>query len=698
MAKVSPDDIKRDLDQVEADGTFFRQRQDVNSKVRYARWDGQHEDGKKHEANIGNQPFPFEGASDVRVRLSESITNREVRQLKNAFKRSKLRVKGTEQKDWSTASKSTTILDWMVNSQMSPSAQREIELAAQWRQEKGAYMMRIDWHQETALEQDEILMDEINQIALDPQNPELAQVVAELRELILDGGLDEEAASILVQFNDSLDDSQALKAVKDLRETGLASFDVPYFRINRPRWTALRVYRDIYFPTYVDDIQRSRWVAERKYYTPEEIEEKQLSEGWSKAFISEVIEKKGLKSLDHWSTQDRNKFGRQFSYEETVEDQEDLIEIYHVYYKDTAKNGAIGVYKFDMSYFCADKQASKTTLLDYDHGLYPFVSGVREYTERGIIQSRGIGEILQTPQGEVKIQRDNAVDRTSIDIVPPMFVPASRSDIKTIMGPAMQIPVRRPGEIEFAKLPQTQQNTELIINQVMREVDAYWGMDPNDPNGNLIYSQDLIDSWLAEIKQVYEQTFALMQQYMPDVEVNLVTGGTLESYDFSREQIQGKYDLSIQFDARDMDGEMVQAKIGFWKEMMAMDTEGTISRTPLIRRIAEWVDPIAAEEILVPAQQIAQRELDDEQDALAKLGSGIEPPLNPEGKNAQMRLQIIEQSVMQNPNLQQRMQEDEVYAKMIQARANMFQQTLAQAQNAQIGRIGAQPALEEINQ
>jgi hypothetical protein len=43
------------------------------------------------------------------------------------------------------------------------------------------------------------------------------------------------------------------------------------------------------------------------------------------------------------------------------------------------------------------------------------------------------------------------------------------------------------------------------------------------------------------------------------------------------------------------------------------------------------------------------------------------------------------------------MQEDKVYAKMIQERANMFQHQLAQQENAQIGRVGAQPALQEIN-
>ena len=39
--------------------------------IRFCRWSGQSDDGKKHSENLPNnrQAFPFEGASDVRNRL-----------------------------------------------------------------------------------------------------------------------------------------------------------------------------------------------------------------------------------------------------------------------------------------------------------------------------------------------------------------------------------------------------------------------------------------------------------------------------------------------------------------------------------------------------------------------------------------------------------------------------------------------------
>ena len=190
-----------------------------------------------------------------------------------------------------------------------------------------------------------------------------------------------------------------------------------------------------------------------------------------------------------------------------------------------------------------------------------------------------------------------------------------------------------------------------------------------------------------------------MQQFMPDIQVNLVTGGQLQPFDFSREQIQGKYDLAVQFDARDLDAEKVSEKMNAISSMvLPLDTQATVDRSGLVRRLMEWIDPVGAEELVSTPRQVSARELEDEQGALAKIGSGIEPPLDPEGANAQMRLQIIQDSIMSNPNNAQRYEQDEIYKGMIDARIAMWQQSLAQQENAQIGRVGAQPFLEEVNQ
>jgi hypothetical protein len=48
--------------------------------------------------------------------------------------------------------------------------------------------------------------------------------------------------------------------------------------------------------------------------------------------------------------------------------------------------------------------------------------------------------------------------------------------------------------------------------------------------------------------------------------------------------------------------------------------------------------------------------------------------------------------------VQQRYQQDEIFKKMIDARAQSFQFRLQQDQNAVIGRVGSQPALQKMAQ
>ena len=66
--------------------------------IRLTRWTGQSDDGKKHSKNLseGDQAFPWEGASDTRIPLADSIINDCVDVLTTAASRATLKVAATE--------------------------------------------------------------------------------------------------------------------------------------------------------------------------------------------------------------------------------------------------------------------------------------------------------------------------------------------------------------------------------------------------------------------------------------------------------------------------------------------------------------------------------------------------------------------------------------------------------------------------
>ncbi len=123
--------------------------------------------------------------------------------------------------------------------------------------------------------------------------------------------------------------------------------------------------------------------------------------------------------------------------------------------------------------------------------------------------------------------------------------------------------------------------------------------------------------------------------------------------------------------------------------LLQLDRNGRINVDNLLTLIAGSVDPVLADGVLEPVEVAQEKLLKDITDDLSKIYSGIEVPARPSG--AQAALQVIQQ-YSQQPDVQQRLQEDEAFAARLQKYAGQYQFAIQQAQNAQIGRIGTQPA------
>src|SRR5688572_14697698 len=79
--------------------------------VRYCRWDGQSDDGKKWQANLSDKKkvFPWDGASDSRVFLADEVINSQVDLLQTSFWRAQSRVAPTEVTDLDSSATITTL-------------------------------------------------------------------------------------------------------------------------------------------------------------------------------------------------------------------------------------------------------------------------------------------------------------------------------------------------------------------------------------------------------------------------------------------------------------------------------------------------------------------------------------------------------------------------------------------------------------
>lgn len=670
------------IQEAEADVSGFLEKKQRNYEVRHALWAGQSADGRKRQAALGKAPFPWEGASDSRCRYADSLTNESVALLTSAFFKAKLQLQPVESGDAAAKVAAETALRWMLFQHCADDLRREVELLANYQEMYGLGIMHVAWRRTTRVERKTITLDELQAMLVETADP----MVQILLESIMDPLQEEDAKQMLADL--IAPGAGKVSVVRDLRNNGTAEYDNPYIFENRPEFVALEPWEDVYFPASTHDLQRARWIAWRELVTATELKERELTDGYDKAFVEEALKKKG-----NYRRPIRNYYRSETI---SLETESQLIEIWHYYARQSDKTGATKVH-YCVLHANIPEMAGVSDLMPFEHGQYPFVEFVRERSSRCLLESRGIPELVESAQEEIKIQRDYRSDRSSIAVLPPVRVPANRGKLSLVFGPGAQISERRPNEFGWMQPPPFDQGTIEIEAATRRDVDMYFGRISRDvPQPLTVMMQQMqVDRWLRSCKAVVAQAFALMQQYLTDMEIMRVSGSLPAPFQVSREQIQGRFDLTAEFDVRDLDMEMVGKRLdAVAKLAVPLDVAGVIDRAGLVQFVMSAIDPSLAQRIVRSQEVATAQEAEDEQLAYTKIAAGTEPPLPREGMNAQLRMQVLQGIVQANPAVQQRYGSDEIFKQMIDARMKAFQFQLQQVQNAQIGRTGAVPALQ----
>ena len=147
--------------------------------------------------------------------------------------------------------------------------------------------------------------------------------------------------------------------------------------------------------------------------------------------------------------------------------------------------------------------------------------------------------------------------------------------------------------------------------------------------------------------------------------------------------------MLISYDVLNTDPETQEKKLAQIQALTAMDRNGRINVDSLITVIANAVDPVLADQILQPVEAAQEQVVKQVTDDLSKIFAGIEMPARPNG--AQVAMQVIQQYGSQ-PDIQARLQSDEAFAARMEKYVGQYTFMMQQQQNAQIGRIGTEPA------
>ena len=632
-------------------------------------WPGKSSDLRKHGADA----FPWEGASDMEAHVIDERITRLVSLFMASLNRANIRAFPVEVQDVPKSKIVSNFLKWMVTSGYISRFSREMELGANYLLERGLLISYVGWHSEDRKFLQRLDLNEI------------AQVSPQLAEMIISGNNEDQMISMLQKTFDGVTVKRAKKALAELADVGSAELPVVRRQVNAPEVKTLAPDGDFVFPPYVTDPQRSPYCFWKTYVTPQELENKIATEGWDESFVELIIDRYRGVNID---TVEVEQEGRRLLNSNSYE-AEELIEIVYGYQRLIDKeDGSEGIYctVFHRE-FSGDGDVPGYAKFELLNGYedYPVVVTKLSEDSKRLYDTMTIPSLLRGIQNQVKIERDSRIDRNSLATVPPIFHPVGQAP--TDYGPGRYIPYRRKGDIDFGPTPSYNQGSLEMEKTLEQQADRLVGLDESSSISQ-IKKQFLVDKFLTHCSEVISQCYRCFQRFGPDQIFFRVTG-VPDPQTFNKGNADENFDVTISYDVLNTDPESQEKKLNQMVSLLQLDRNGRINVDNLLTLAAASVDPVLADGVLEPVQVAQEKLLKDITDDLSKIYSGIEVPARPSA--AQAALQIIQQ-YSQQPDIQKRLQEDEAFAQRLQKYAGQYQFAIQQAQNAQIGRIGTQPA------
>ena len=665
-----------------------------NDDIRLARWAGQTHDGKKHSESLpdGEPAFPFEGASDVRCRLTDKTINELVCMLMTTFDRCQVKVSGTEINDGDFAASANVLMSWLTQNKLRTELRNEAELLAQYTQQYGFSALNIVWEQEMGTRFQTIRMDDLIAIVQQAmqQNPETS--LRELPDAIMSGDKDDYAVDLIQQYIKTLDPKQVKKAVKQLREEGKADIPETYISKNLPSLVALKPYEEIAFPPETINIQQARVIFRRVFISEVELRGLAKLNNWSDTFVEEAVAMAGMHSQFH----DPNLIPAASLVNYQVHRNDHLIELVYAYSRQLDENGIQGIYQ---TIFCprsGSEMYAEHGLLGYAHNKYPFVIYRRERLRRPIYESRGVPELCMTNQFEIKAQRDSIRDRTAFTTMPPILVKKRLGGINKV-APAMHLPVTSPDDYRFMPAPTGDTGTAFnLIDRVELENAQYFGLfhPQASPQLTQVTQQSIVNNWLDVWSEAFSMTFSLMLQYLDPAEIESITGTPIPQ---NMSNISNQYDFRIKYDVRELDTNFVIEKLkAIMQFVMPLDQGGVIDKNKLVKAAIEAIDPDKAKDIIIntgTASQMLYREI---QSDVGLMMLGNEANYVENDPSAATKLQYLQDVISKNPKAQQTMQGDQHFRALLDNYVKNLQMSVSQQQNKQIGRTGVTPVGQQV--
>lgn len=651
----------------------FIDRISKNRDVINCQWAGKSNDLKK-----GEGAFPHEGASDTEVFLvKQKIRNNDALRI-NALRQSTIKAYPRESTDVERSSEVAVFLKWLRDSGVQ-NYDQEQELAGYYGDETGLMVTYCGWRtkRQTYLK----LFDET----------QISETLPELAELMFDEDRVDEAFDL---FNSVegwvLNKARVKKALAQLRKNGVAEIPVAVNEQATPDMRTLAPDADVILPAYTINYQDAPRLHLRLFMSPQEILNRVSSEDWDAEWAENTIKNhRGVDQSKFYnpnSVQSYQRLGR--AARRTNDRARDTIEIALTYERliDETDN-AEGMY---LTVWCPE-----TTETDGipSVGKRELLSGRKNYpvvitktsVGKTIYDGLTLPELLKAPQKNSKTLRDSYMDEAGWSISPTLWAPAGVD--ASGMGPGAVISGPTGRKPEYIDRPSNFTPNLQLEKVISDEANQISGQGPEDPLSNALQKHN-ITRFLVHNQACLKMLYETWKLDGPE-ELFLRVTGKPEPVQFLKQENEGEMDITISFNSTYDDPEKTEKMISSLYTVLQNDQSGRVNSEAITDMALAALDPTMADTVLMSTEQGSAKIVNETTNDISKMAAGI--PVGAPPNAAQARLQIVS-DYAQSPTGSAELQAKPSFALLLSEYVKQLEFQISQQENAEIGKIGAQPA------
>ena len=666
--KPDIDFLKSDFDRCRHNLSYHLDLAEEARDIRRNVWVGKSKTGRKEDPDA----FPWQGASDLEPNLVSPLIDGDIALLKSSVNKGNLIASPVESNDITTSAIVTQFMRWRMSTM--DELPREVGVAANYLLEQGLCFLGVHFRREVTRVLQPITLQEIS--ALSP----------ELGSAITDPDMKEGALDLVQSAFPNLSKKRVRKMVRDLASKGEAEIPQEKVITNRPTIKAYELGRDLIVDSNILDLESARAIYTVNYYSPEQLKEKVVTDGFDADFVDEVITNT-TGDYDH----KHDGYSEATMYGDNAPDHYDgLIRLIGCYRKEIDEDG-IPI----CTYTCFSEQAEgygKTYTMSADEGRYPFVAITREHLSRRLLDSRGYPEILRSYQICVKSLMDARKDRESLSTCPPLEYRIGTRPER--IGAGSQIPVRRRGDIGYMEIPpQSGDNmaVEMQIRELAEKLTGRATSQDDAVEANLI-RQSLVNNFLHGFSQVLKKMWAYDRTYNSEVWFRVTQNA--RGQNIIMDEMASIYDFQLTFNSMNNDEEKVVSKLEMIGKIMSQfDRQGVSRFDQYLRVFIDAIDPNLSDQLLIPQQEASTKEIIETSNDIAKISSGQVVNAPQQNANPQLRLQVIQQYLqgtedISGEDIQARLQQDEKFKARLEKYSNQLTFMIQQQENARTGALG----------